>query len=64
MKQSTKNIIVFILSGILFAFASVYCYSFYLFDKGLGPLYLSVLFGLGTLLTIYAIIEENINPQG
>ena len=63
MKQSTKNIIVFILSGILFAFAAVYCYSFYQFDRGLGPLYLSVLFGLGVLLAIYAIIEENINPQ-
>ncbi len=63
MKQSTKNIIVFILNGILFTFASVYCYRFYQFDGGLGPLYMSVLFGLGTLMTIYAIIEELINPS-
>ena len=58
MKQSTKNIIVFILSGILFTFASVYCYRFYQFDGGTGILYMSIIFGLGALLSIYAIIEE------
>jgi hypothetical protein len=63
MKQSTKNIIVFILSGILFAFASVYCYSFYQFDGSKFVFSISIFFGLGTLLSIYAIIEENINPQ-
>jgi len=58
MKKSTQNIIVFILSGILFAFAAVYCYSFYQFDGGTGILYMSIIFGLGALLSIYAIIEE------
>ena len=58
MKESTKNIIVFILSGILFAFAAVYCYSFYQFDGGSGVLYMSIIFGLGVFLSIYAIIEE------
>lgn len=58
MKESTKNIIVFILSGILFSFAAVYCYSFYQFDGGPGILYMSIIFGLGVLLSIYAIIEE------
>ena len=58
MKESTKNIIVYILSGILFSFASVYCYRFYQFDGGTGILYMSIIFGLGVLLSIYAIIEE------
>lgn len=58
MKESTKNIIVYILSGILFSFASVYCYRFYQFDGGTGILYMSIIFGLAVLLSIYAIIEE------
>lgn len=64
MKESTKNIIVYILSGILFAFASVYCYRFYQFDGSKFVFSVSVIFGLGALLSIYAIIEEHINPQG
>ena len=58
MKESTKNIIVFILSGILFAFAAVYCYSFYQFDGGTGILSMSIIFALGVILSIYGIIEE------
>lgn len=58
MKKSTQNIIVFILSGILFSFAFVYCYRFYQFDGGTGILYMSIIFGLGVLLSIYAVIEE------
>ena len=64
MKKSTKNIIVFILSGILFAFASVYCYRFYQFDGSKFVFCTSVIFGLGVLLSIFAVIEEHINPQG
>jgi hypothetical protein len=63
MKQSTENIIVFTLNGILFAFAAVYCYSFYQFEGSKFAFSLSIFFGLSTLLSIYAIIEEYINPQ-
>lgn len=63
MKESTKNIIVFILSGILFAFAAVYCYSFYQFDGGTGVLYMSIIFGLGVFLSFFAIIEEYTNSK-
>ena len=63
MKESTKNIIVYILSGILFSFATVYCYRFYQFDGGTGILYMSIIFGLGVLLSIYAIIEEYVHSK-
>ena len=62
MKQSTKNIILFILSGILFAFASVYCYRFYQFDGSTAAFYLSITFALGVLLSISAILLELFNP--
>ena len=63
MKQSTENIIVFTLNGILFAFAAVYCYSFYQFDGGPGIFYMSMIWGLGAVASVLAIIEELINPK-
>ncbi len=63
MKQSTKNIILFMFSSILFAFAAIYSYKFYQFDGSSFPFYLSVTFTLGTLLSCVAIIEELINPS-
>ena len=62
MKQSTKNIILFILSGILFAFAAIYSYKFYQFDGATIAFYLSITFALGVLLSISAILLELFNP--
>ena len=62
MKESTKNIIVYILSGILFSYASAYCYRFYQFDGNSAAFYLSLIFALGILLSISVIILELFNP--
>ena len=62
MKQSTKNIILFMFSSILFAFAAIYSYRFYHFDGSTAAFYLSLIFALGMLLSISAILLELFNP--
>lgn len=63
MRQSIKNILLFTLSGLLFTFASVYCYRFYQFDGSTAAFYLSITFALGILLSISAILLELFNPS-
>ncbi len=63
MKQSTKNIILFMFSSILFTFAAIYSYKFYQFDGATIAFYLSITFALGILLSISAILLELFNPS-
>jgi hypothetical protein len=49
-------------SSILFAFAAIYSYRFYHFDGSTAAFYLSLIFALGMLLSISAILLELFNP--
>lgn len=62
MRQSIKNILLFTISGLLFAYASAYCYRFYQFDGNSAAFYLSLIFALGILLSISAVLLELFNP--
>lgn len=62
MKKSTQNILLFTISGLLFAYSSVYCYKFYQFDGSSAAFYLSLIFALGVLLSIFAVLLELFNP--
>ena len=63
MKQSTKNIILFMFSSILFTFAAIYSYKFYQFNGATIAFYLSITFAFGVLFSCISIIGELINPS-